>query len=116
MSHFREKLSREAFKRIWKSRRWNTFWSFAAITVIGVIVFVHTYTNLEVSLGWTLVLVGLSLIGLAFMRNIVEYVEQFGKPKCPRCGNIIESGRLLDHELPKNCNHCGLEIIDERPN
>lgn len=116
MTQIREKLSREAFKRVWKSRRWNTAWAVASVAFIGAIVFVHTYTDLEISLGWTLVLFGLGQIGFIFMRDIVEYVEQFGKPKCPRCGKIIEEGRLLDHELPKHCGHCGLEIIGERPN
>ena len=101
-----EKLSHEAYKRVRRSRHRNTLLAVLALAVIAGLSLFH----FDVGLIWLLVLSVVSLIGLAFMTNIVKFAEHSGQPKCPRCGEVIEQGKLIDHELPKHCNHCGLEI------
>jgi predicted RNA-binding Zn-ribbon protein involved in translation (DUF1610 family) len=107
-----EKLSHEAYVRVRRSRRRNTVLAVLALAVIAGLSLFH----FDVGLIWLLILSVLSLIGLAFMTDIVKFVEHSGKPKCPRCGEIIESGKFIDHKFPKNCSHCGLEITPEKTN
>ncbi|MHB8534102.1 MAG: hypothetical protein ACYDBW_01495 [Sulfuricaulis sp.] len=83
----------------------------ALIAIAGLSLF-----HFNVDLIWLLVLTVFSLIGLAFMTDIVKFVEHSGQPKCPRCGEIIESGKFIDHKFPKSCGHCGLEIMPEKTN
>lgn len=104
-----EKLSHEAYKRVRQSRRRNTILAVLAVAVIAGLSLFH----FDVSLNWLLVISVLSLVGLAFMTDIVKYVESDWQPKCPRCEEFIENGRFIDHEFPKNCNHCGLEILPD---
>ena len=109
-----EKLSHEAYKRVREARNWNTLGAVIGILMIGGVVYIHLRPEFDVSLKWTLVVFALSLVGLAFMTDVVKYVGYKGQPKCPRCGEVIEKGKLIDHELPKHCGQCGLEIIPEK--
>lgn len=81
--------------------------------MIGGVVYLHLHPEFDVGLKWSLVIFFFSLIGLAFMTDVVKYVGYKGQPKCLRCGEVIEKGKLIDHELPKHCSHCGLEIMPE---
>jgi protein-S-isoprenylcysteine O-methyltransferase Ste14 len=110
-----EELSYEAYSRVRQARVWNTLSAVAGILMIGGVVFLHFHSEFDVSVIWSLIVLVLSLVGLAFMTDAVRYVGFKGQPKCPRCGEVIERGKLLDHDLPKQCEHCSLEIRSRKP-
>ena len=113
MALSKNELSHEAYRRVRRSRRWNTFSAVVVVSIIGGAVFFHLHLEFTVNLTWSLMVFVASLLGLAFMGDLVKYVGHKGQPRCPQCEELIESGKLIDHKFPTSCSHCGLEIIPE---
>lgn len=104
MSKNEEKLR----ERLHAVRKSNSIGSILVVFALAVVVWLFELFDGRIPIYVSIML---SVFSMPIMWLFYDKVNDAGIVKCPKCGGVVEKGRMIGHKLPESCPHCGLRVL-----
>jgi len=100
-------LEKEIKLEILRARRFNERIILFCLFAILVLCFVHWFSDIELSISFTMILFVASLVAVPYCHS---EVMKFGVARCPRCQSTVDKEWQVNKPLPLKCDNCGLYV------
>jgi hypothetical protein len=104
-------FSDELLKRINGKRKSAAIIAFIAVAMMGLMAWLYQYSNFSMSYFYKIIIY---ILLLPTGYCIYSYANSAFKVICPKCGALVEQGRLPGDVMPMCCPRCKLPVLSKR--